>query len=379
MVFLLVAGYIDSVMKFRGALLRDILCAGLEVHVVVPYDNNNHPVKRELESLGIIVHSLPLSRAGLNPVFDVFSFLSLARLMIKIKPDLVLAYTVKPVIYGMLAARVARVHKRCALITGLGYSLQGFREKSGKSFLGALVRRLYAFSLSGAQIVFFQNEDDKQVFESLNLLPAQGKSVVVNGSGVNTSEYPFVGPGDVRGPISFLLIARLLGSKGVRVYVEAARKIKERFPDTAFYLVGWIDSNPDAIRKDELAAWTNERIIEFCGKLEDVRPILAKASVFVLPSYYPEGVPRTILEALSMGKPVVTTDMPGCRDAVIDGVNGFVVSPRSVEALSNALLKFILSPGLVASMGQRSREIAEEKYDVHKVNSVMLREMGITL
>jgi glycosyltransferase involved in cell wall biosynthesis len=153
--------------------------------------------------------------------------------------------------------------------------------------------------------------------------------------------------------------------------------MKAQYPDVWFGLVGWIDENPDAISNAELDAWVEEGNIEFLGRLDDVRPAIADASVYVLPSYR-EGTPRTVLEAMAMGRPIITTDAPGCRETVVDGDNGFLVQGQSVDALVDAMQKFIDDPTLADKMGRRSRDIAEEKYDVRKVNAVMLREMGIT-
>jgi glycosyltransferase involved in cell wall biosynthesis len=173
------------------------------------------------------------------------------------------------------------------------------------------------------------------------------------------------------------MIGRLLGDKGVREYASAARRVRAKFPRARFQLAGWIDENPDAIAQSELDLWTAEGTLEFLGRLDDVRPAIAACTVYVLPSYR-EGTPRTVLEAMAMGRPVITTDAPGCRETVVNGENGYLVDVQSVEALVGAMESFIDNPDLAAAMGLRSRQIVEDKYDVHKVNAVMLREMGIT-
>jgi glycosyltransferase involved in cell wall biosynthesis len=291
--------------------------------------------------------------------------------MRRIRPDVVLAYTIKPVIYGSLAAAVAGVPRRFALVTGLGYAFTG--ERGG--LLTGLIRRLYRIALERVHKVFFQNPDDQALFRQLGILRNGTPSVVVNGSGVDVGDYA-VGPLP-EGPARFLMIGRLLGDKGVREYAEAARRVRAVHPEAGFGLVGWIDENPDAIAQSELDAWVAEGCIEFEGRLADVRPAIAACSVYVLPSYR-EGTPRTVLEAMAMGRPIITTDAPGCRETVVDGDNGFLVPVKSVDALVGAMLRFIDDPGLAPRMGARSRRVAEDKYDVHKVNEVMLREMGIT-
>lgn len=367
---LVVAGFAESIVSFRGALIRALIRVGCEVHVAAPGMLAFPQIGQELGLSADRLHDVPMARAGTNPLSDARTLIALYRLMRAMRPDAVLPYTIKPVIYGTLAAWLARVPRRYALVTGLGYAFTG--EKAG--LVKRIIRLLYGLALARATKVFFQNPDDDRLFRQLGILPARAPSVVVNGSGVDVSAFavaPLPAP-----PPSFLLIARLLGDKGVREYVDAASKVEKRHPQARFLLVGWIDENPDAISQAELDRWVEEGVIEFLGKLADVQPAIAAATVYVLPSYR-EGTPRTVLEAMAMGRPVITTDAPGCRETVVDGENGFLVPVRSVDALVDAMTRFIEEPGLAARMGACSRRIAEDKYDVHKVNAVMLREMGI--
>ncbi|MEO8870259.1 MAG: glycosyltransferase family 4 protein [Granulicella sp.] len=367
---LLVASFAESIINFRGPLIESLLAAGCKVHVAAPGLAIGTPIQVSLVALGVVTHDIHLRRVGTNPLADFALTVSLWRLMRDIRPETMLAYTIKPVIYGSLAAWLAGVPRRFALVTGLGYAFTGGR----RSFLTRLIRRLYAFALGKTQKVFFQNPDDEALFRQLGILASYTPSVVVHGSGVDVSA--FVAQPARQQPLKFLMIARLLGDKGVREYAEAARLVRQRCPHVRFDLVGWIDENPDAITRSELNNWIDESTIEFLGKLSDVRPAIAEASVYVLPSYR-EGTPRTVLEAMAMGRPIITTDAPGCRETVIDGENGFLVPVKSVDALVAAMVCFIEQPELLAPMGKRSREIAEDKYDVHKVNAVMLQEMGI--
>lgn len=372
MTFLLIASFPDSLIKFRGPLLQAILAKGLEVHVAAPDLSGAEEVRNELIALGITLHEIGLKRTGTNPFADLGTMAELWKLMRRIRPNYVLGYTIKPVIYGSLAAWLAGVPNRFSLVTGLGYAFTG--DASGKrGVLRKLIQRLYRFGLSKSGKVFFQNPDDQALFRQLGLLPANISSCVVNGSGVDVADYSVA---TLQEKPSFLLIARLLGDKGVREYAKAAAKVKEQYPQVSFKLVGWIDDNPDAIGKHELDGWVNSGTFEFMGKLADVRPAIAGCNVYVLPSYR-EGTPRTVLEAMAMGRPVITTDAPGCRETVVDGDNGFLVPVQAVDELARAMIRFIEDPGLAARMGERSRQIAEEKYDVHKVNEFMLGEMGI--
>lgn len=369
-VFLLVASFPDSILRFRGALLDELIAAGETVHVVAPGLGSESAFRAQLVDRGVICHSISLHRTGTNPFVDAKVVLQLFLLMRRIRPDRVLAYTVKPVIYGMLAAKLVRVRKRFALITGLGYAFQGGEERVG---IRSLVKRLYAFALRGVDKVFFQNPDDEQLFRDIRLLADSQLSFVVNGSGVDLGVYRF---SELPPSPRFLLIGRLLGDKGVREYAEAAKRVRELYPQAVFGVVGWIDDNPDSIGKDELDLWVSSGVLDFYGRLEDVRPAISNCTVYVLPSYR-EGTPRTVLEAMAMGRAIITTDAPGCRETVVDGVNGFLVPVKEVEGLAEAMIRFIEDPGLAKRMGMQSRKIAEEKYDVHQVNSVMLREMEI--
>jgi len=369
--FLMIASYAESLIAFRGPLIAALQEQGLEVHIAAPDLPPGNPIRAALEARNVIVHHVPMQRTGMNPLADLRTLLALHGVMRRVRPNCAMSYTIKPVIYGMLAAWLARVPRRFALITGLGYT---FREDDGRSRLRALVQRLYALALNRTHLTFFQNPDDEALFRRCAILHPQRRSCIVNGSGVDVAKFD-VAPLP-QGGLRFLLIARLLGDKGVREYAEAARRIRARGFDAQFGLVGWIDASPDAIAQQELDAWVADGTVEYLGRLSDVRPAIAGCSVYVLPSYG-EGTPRSVLEAMAMGRPVITTDAPGCRETVVDGDNGLLVPVKSVDALEQAMLHLIQDWESVVRMGQRSREIAESKYDVRKVNAVMLREMGI--
>ena len=372
MEFLMISSYLPSVLNFRGKLLEAIHAQGLEIHVLAP-DLQDYPDElNQLQQLGYQVHTVPMQRTGTNPIQDLKTLKTMYQLIRQIQPNYVLSYTIKPVIYGTLAAMLAKVPHRFALITGLGYAFQN-AESGKRSIFQKMVHGLYAHK------VIFQNPDDLKLFQSMQLVSPQKPTVVVNGSGVNVQDFAVLDlPKNEHGQAkaSFLLIARLLGDKGVREYAEAARIIKAKHPKVEFHLVGWIDENPAAIAQAELDTWVAEKVVNYWGKLSDVRPAIAASSVYVLPSYR-EGTPRTVLEAMAMGRAIITTDAPGCRETVIHGQNGYLVPVKSVEELVQAMQTFINDPQLMVRMGQRSREIALEKYDVHQVNAHMMSEMGV--
>lgn len=379
MKFLLVASYLPSVLNFRGKLLEAISKKDIQVYILSPdLDLFNNEVN-QLRGLGYSVNEIPMQRTGTNPLSDMKTLWAVYNCIRKIKPDYVLSYTIKPVIYGTLAAKMAKVPHRFALITGLGYAFQNVEQGSNRSFFQKLVHGLYQYALFHSHKVFFQNPDDQQLFRELNLIAHNKPTVVVNGSGVNVQDFSLVAPpkndsGEIKQ--SFLLIARLLADKGVREYAEAAKQIKQMYPEAEFHLVGWIDENPAAIAQEELDEWIAEGRLNYWGKLADVRPAIAASSIYVLPSYR-EGTPRTVLEAMAMGRAVITTNAPGCKETVIHGENGFLIEVKSSESLVKAMQQFILDPSLIEKMGKRSREIALNKYDVDAVNKHMLSEMGL--
>ena len=379
MKYLIIASYPASILKFRGALIKALQDKGFEIHIAAPEFEIFPEEYESLTALGYVVHPIPMQRTGTNPLNDAKTLSALYLLMKKIKPSHVMGYTIKPVIYGSLAAKLARVPHRFALITGLGYAFQGADEQDyKKSNLQKIMHKLYSVALASTHKVFFQNPDDEALFKSMGILTPNASTTVVNGSGVDISEYsvqPFATIDDILIP-RFLLIARLLGDKGVREYAQAARIVKEKYPQAQFDLVGWIDDNPDAIEQKELDNWINAGLFNFWGKLDDVKPAIAASSIYVLPSYR-EGTPRTVLEAMAMGRPIITTDAPGCRETVIDGYNGYLVPVKAVEELAAAMERFIVNPELIIEMGKASRQLVEEKFDVDAVNQSMLEAMGL--
>jgi glycosyltransferase involved in cell wall biosynthesis len=370
---LVVGNQARSLTNFRGPLLQAMRERGHRVVAAAPRLSEDLDCVKELAGIGVVGRDISLSRTGLNGFADFRTIASLLRLMRQENPEVVLCYTAKPVIFGMIAASLARVPRRYALVTGLGYA---FTVGGGamRAVVRAVLMRLYRTAFRRTTKVFFQNHDDAALFRELGLLPAALPVVVVNGSGIDLRKFrpaPFP-----HGPLQFLLIARVLSAKGIREYAAAAERVRKTRADVQFHLVGGIDSNPDAIPADEVKRWHQAGTVVWHGEVSDVRPHLAACHVYVLPSYR-EGTPRSVLEAMAMARPIITTDAPGCRETVIEGENGFLVPPRTVEPLIEAVERFIDDPDLVAPMGRRSREIAQSKFDVGKINTQMLHEMEL--
>jgi len=365
---MITAGYGNSLVWFRSDLIKSWLTKGFQVVAAAP----GHEAADKMKAMGVKYYQIPLSRTGLNPFKDLLLLFSLRGLLKKEKPDYMFSYTIKPVVYGSLAAFLNKRVKVYSMITGMGYV---FTESSGKTgLLKLFVTWLYRVALHRNEKVFFQNTDDVDIFISLKIVSAE-KVVLVNGSGVNIDYFSPVPLPEK--PVSFLLIARLLWEKGIKEYVQAARVIRCKYPRTKFVMIGWsFEKIPAAIGPEQVELWKNEGLVEILGETGDVRPFIAEASVYVLPSYR-EGTPRTVLEAMAMGRPVITTDAPGCRETVIDGLNGFLVPVQDSTALAEAMKKFILEPDLISKMGSAGRKLAEDKYDVHKVNRVINQAMNL--
>jgi glycosyltransferase involved in cell wall biosynthesis len=361
-----------SLTNFRGALLKEMRQRGHVVVAAAP--DRDAKVEEWLAGEGISFRLTPMQRTGTNPFSDLRLLWSYVRLMREEKPDLVLAYTQKPIIFGGLAARISRITLFYALMSGLGHVFSA--EASHAGWFPRLVARLYREGLRKVKAVFVFNADDRADMIGLGIVKPSQRVIQVPGSGVDLGHFTARSLPD--GKLSFLLVGRLMRDKGIFEFLEAARLLHAECPHCEFSILGRYETeNPTGLDQrqcDEIAA---EYPVRFIPGTDDVRPFLAACSVFVLPSFYREGLPRTILEAMATGRAIITTDMPGCRDPIEDGANGFLVAPHDAESLLSAMRQFVGRPELAAVMGLRSRQIAESTYDVHKVNKLLLNEMGL--
>ena len=361
-----------SLVNFRGELICDLVKAGARVFALAPdFDNE---VRRKVTQLGAQPVEFSLSRTGTNAFRDALDTIRLALVLRRLSVDATLGYFIKPVVYGTLAAWLAGVPRRVAMIEGLGFV---FIEPPGKStlprrILKKLVSTLYYMALKRAHTVVFLNVDDVREFVDSGLVDSS-KATCLGGIGVDLTVWT-AAPA-VTHPVTFLLAARLLREKGIVEYVEAARRIKAIQPTARFILLGDLDPNPGSLSRTEVSGWAEEGIIEWPGHVA-VRPWLEQTSVYVLPSYR-EGVPRSTQEAMAMARPIITTDTPGCRETVIEGKNGYLVPVRDFEVLVMRMIAFIENPELIVSMGQESRRIAEERFDVRRANKKMMEILGV--
>lgn len=360
-----------SMLNFRGPLIEDLVRRGHEVLTLAP-EMSPH-IEARLRELGAVPVEFKLARTGTNVLADLASIRELRDLLKDHKPDVVLSYMAKPVIYGTIAAWLAGISSRYAMIEGLGYVfIAGPQDTVTKFALRRLVKALYRFALGRAKRVIFLNQDDIDDFVSMGLVDA-GRAVRLGGIGIDLTKW-HVAPIEL-GPMTFTLVARLLKDKGVVEFVDAARKVRQSHPEARFVLVGGLDNNPQSVSEAQLASWQAEGTIEWKGHTA-VEPHLRRASVFVLPSYR-EGVPLSTQEAMAMGRAIITTDVPGCRETVVDGVNGLIVPARDADALANAMQQLLEQPHRLTAMGWESRRMAEEQFDVRKVNDRLIGIMEL--
>jgi len=339
-----------NIVTFRQGLIRAIHAAGYNPLILAPSDPN---AELRMQQLGVDRMPVDMERSGLNPFADFRLLFQYRRVLKKLAPAAFLGFTIKPNIYGCIAARFAGV-PAIANVSGLGtvFLKSGLLEK--------LVAPMYRYAFSRTDRVFFQNPDDRRLFVQRRLVrPEQTR--IIPGSGINLDDYP---PAELPdGPPTFLLIARLLGDKGVREFVEAAGSLREEMPRARFQLLGPVDAhNRTSISRAELDAWVAQGSVEYLGATDDVRPFVADATAVVLPSYR-EGLPRSLLEGAAMARPLIATDVPGCRELVEDGVNGFLCAARDSRSLAEAMRRFILlSPEGRLRMGMAARSMVEEHY-----------------
>lgn len=368
------ASFAPSLINFRFDLIKNLVEIGYHVTCVAP--NMDFEVTSRLTDIGCDCCELNFIRNKVSITSDIKLLFGLIKLYSKIKPHTVICYTVKPLVYGSLAALICRVKKRVSLVTGLGYSF----SKEPASFKVKLIRKisqlLYKVGIFSSTHVLFQNKDDKEELITRRFLD-QDKAYITNGSGVNLDHFKVSNPPAID-KISFLMIARLLEDKGVNYFAQAAEVLKSKYGNKVeFNLVGWGADEDGAISQAVIAEWVNRDILKFHGKLDDVRPVLQSCHVYILPSFYPEGTPRTILEAMALGKAIITTDSVGCRETVIDGVNGYLVPIKNVQSIVEKSEKLILDPDLILKMGRESFQLAKYKYDVNVVNLQILDFTGL--
>lgn len=368
----------SMMLNFRSDLIKELLLNNWTVYAFV-CDFNEEQLKK-LEGLGTKPIIYKMNRAGLNPFSDFRTIYELKSKINQIKPDIVFSYFTKPVIYGSIAAKLAHVPKITGMIEGLGSPFtehknsQNLKMKLIKFIQVSLYRIAFPFL---DKIIFLNKDDPIDLVEKNKIFTTKDAVKVLGPIGLNLKDYPYKAWDDSKS-VSFIFVARLLAEKGIYEYLEAAKIVKLKYPKTIFKVIGGLDlENPYGLSQSELDKLIASKLIEYPGYVNNVSEHVAESAVFVLPSYYREGVPRSTQEAMAIGRPVITTDVPGCRDTVIDGVNGFLIPKWDVNALVEKMCFFIKNPDQINIMGNESYKIACEKFDVHKVNKKLFEIMEI--
>lgn len=365
----------SSFYGFRADLIKALL---KKEHTVYAFtsDYNAEDINK-IKSLGAIPITYTLNRGGLNPLNDLKSTYLLSKKIKTLSPDLVFSYFSKPVIFGTIAAKIAGVPKIIGMIEGLGHTFTD--QPNGISKKTKIIRKiqvsLYKVALPQLDTLIFLNPDDpKDLLDRYSITVKQVE--VLGGIGLNLEDYPYSGAYPTQP--TFIFIARLLAEKGIHDYIAAAKIVKNSYSDAKFIILGTIDKKAlGALKETELREVTEANIVEYPGHVNNVSEWIAKSSVFVLPSYYREGVPRSTQEAMAIGRAVITTDVPGCRETVVDGVNGFLVEKWNPQALAEKMIYFIEYPEEIKKMGYESYKIAQEKFDADKVNKRLINMLGL--
>ena len=365
----IISGSANTIVWFRLDLLKEFLKRGFKIYALTP--ECDHDAINALNQFGILHIQINLQRKTFNVFNLLVGILEIKKLIRAHNPEIVLSYMHKSIIASSIAVFLSgKDVKMFSIITGLGHLFE--RSELKYKVFGFLSRLLFKLSFKFNKKVFFQNPDDKSIFEKLRLVN-KDQAKLVNGSGVNIDKFKLV---KLPNKTVFMTMARLLESKGLREFANAAKLVKTKFPDTRFLIYGYSDLHSDSISEDEIKnVWEEEYGIEYLGYTDQPSEAYKLASVYVLLSYR-EGTPRSVLEAMSMGRPIITTNVPGCKETVINGKNGYLVASKSSEEAAEAMMNLI-DKEKQSFMGQKSREIILDKFDVRKVNEVILDQIFI--
>lgn len=366
----------SSFYGFRKDLIKSLLSEDHQVYAFTTSHNDRE--LHRIKALGAIPIIYKGNRSSLNIIKDLLTIRELSEKINNISPDLVFSFFSKPLIYGTMAAKIARVPRIIGMLEGLGYTFtpQPYGSSLKDKSIKAIQISLYKISIPFLDKVVFLNPDDpKDLIKKYNI--KANKVEVLGGIGLNLAEYEYCG--SYPDTLTFIFIARLIAEKGIRDFVSAAKVVKKKYPFAKFVVLGAIDKNAlGALTNEELSKLIDEGIIEYPGRVDNVSKWLKDSSVFVLPSYYREGVPRSTQEAMATGRAIITTDVPGCRETVVDNLNGFLVKKWSPKAIAEKMFYFIENPNKVQEMGLESFKLAKAKYDAEIVNkklmSILLEE-----
>lgn len=359
-----------SLYQFRMDMMKSFIGKGYQVIAAAPdYDEN---IKKKISEHGIMCKEFYMERTGVNPINDIKGYISLIKLLKEIKPDKIFTYQAKTVIYGALAAKNVGIKEIYALVAGLGSVFRSEKNSFTSHFVKQILSLEYRVALRNSKIVFFQNHDDSKVFMNRRLVDSQ-KIKYLNGSGVNLQHFQKAKMPEKK---IFLFVGRLIKDKGIIEYLNAARSVKAKHPGVVFNIIGYYDTNPSAVQPEYVEEFIKDGSVNYLGKKDDVYPWLKECYAFVLPSYH-EGMPKSVLEAMAVGRAVITSDSPGCRETVIDGNNGYLIPVGDSKLLAERMTYLIENEEVTRQMAERSYELALQKYDVDKVDNEIMNLMGM--
>ena len=362
---LIIGGKAWSIINFRGSLIKKLIKKGFEVTTVASEASKLELAK--IKNLGVSYIDIKLKTNKISLLKDIFYFLSLRKIIFKLNPNIVISYTMKPMVYSGLATTSKKNINFFPLITGLGNI---FNTKKKILYpIKIILTVLCKVALRNAKILIFQNIDNLEYFKKLKIAP-KVKKVIIKGSGVDINYFntaPFSNK-----KITFLLIARLLKDKGIVEYIEAAKIVKSKIKNVNFDLIGPKDSSNNQVDFNYIKNNHNDKIINYLGGQDSVKPFIADCHVFVLPSYH-EGLPRSVIEAMAMGRPIITTQVPGCRETVINNENGFLIPCKDVNALVEKMIWFITNKNEILRMGQKSRNLVKEKFSSDNIDNKFIK------
>lgn len=372
----LIGNTANAMILFRADLIRMLRNKDILVYAFAT-DYDDASINKIIELGGIPV-KYSFNRSGLNPISDLLNTFALSKKLKKLKPDITFSFFSKPSIFGSLAGIIAGVKRNHAMLEGLGYLFT--EQKSGVSLKHKIIKNiqvlLYKLVFPHiSSVILLNNDDYVDLIRKYKI--KVNKCHILGGIGLNMKDYRKVDPPTEK--LSFIFIARLLAEKGINEYVNAAKKIKQTHPEVEFIILGALDKeNPGGLSESDLDELVSSGVVIYPGFVTNVAYWIEKSSVFVLPSYYREGVPRSTQEAMAIGRPILTTNLPGCKETIIDGVNGYIIKPWSYEDLAEKMIKFINEPQKIVQMGEESYKLACKRFDADKNNKKLLEMLGIS-
>ncbi|MCC3670627.1 glycosyltransferase family 4 protein [Terrisporobacter mayombei] len=353
----------------RKELVSDLIGLGNEVVLLGP--DSNGDIHDDYKRYGVEFGTIEIDRVNTNPIKEIISIKKIYRVLKEKKIDVLISYGIRSFPTMMIASKFAKVKTTLCVVNGSGrlFQLSGFRGLLVKAISYPML--IVAFLISDN--ILFQNRDDMEMINKKLLLWKKNFDTI-NGSGVNLEEYKLT---KLEESDIFLMVSRITGSKGVNEYLYATENVKKIYPNAEFYLVGHMDNMDHTVDIDKLNYLINNNIINFVNGTNDIKSYISKSRYFILPSYYPEGVPRAVLEAMSMGRPIITTNSPGCKECVVEGENGFLVDPKAVDQLTEKMIWMMDNKEIVNEMGLNSRKLCESKFDINKINKKMIEKLGV--